>query len=750
LPSRARAAIALLVTAVAGLTVVLVAAGSRSGGYELSNAVVAGGFQDSLSAGGHLCSGPIPRPFAFDRVRFSLAGRGSDPGRAPLPRLRLTVLDGGGMRIAGPAPARLEPLDAARDAADARIGTLPAGRPIRVCIRNAGPGAIRLWSGAAAPARAGSTRIDGRPVATTPELLFYRDPAPSLLARVPAMLRRAAIWRTAALGTWTTWALAALLVLAVPALLALALLRSERSARGAAAERWRRYLDEVEPALLAQPRVHRFAAPPLLGEPDLAPAPVAVAVVGAGDATRTHDGLAGSTIAPAELLEGESPEALLRAATGRHVLLVEAGDVLGPLALERIGQALALAPGARVVTCDHDTCGPSGRRTDPRVLPGPSPDLLLARDLTGAAICVERDAALAALGRGPLEPGAWRYDLALRLAGDDGAGQAHVPMLLVHRRSGAPERDAAAEQRAVQRALAASAPGASVEDLPGGRRRIRRPPERRPSVEAIVLFRDKPELLRRCIGSLLERSQYERLSVRLVDNGSTEPATAALLAELTRDARVSAMRDERPFNFAAHNNAALAASDAEVVVFLNNDTEVLEPDWVEELLAEALRPQVGAVAPLLLYPDGTVQHAGAALGLHGYAGHPFAGLRPDAGTPFGSASDGTRNWLAVTAACMMVERVKLDAVGRYDESFVVAGNDVDLCLRLTAAGYRSLCVPHVRLLHDESQSRGAHIDPGDFRRSEDRYGAFRTVGDPFYSPSLTLTDTTCQLRVAGP
>jgi GT2 family glycosyltransferase len=176
---------------------------------------------------------------------------------------------------------------------------------------------------------------------------------------------------------------------------------------------------------------------------------------------------------------------------------------------------------------------------------------------------------------------------------------------------------------------------------------------------------------------------------------------------------------------------------------------VIDPDWLEPLLEQALRPEIGAVAPLLLYPDGKVQHAGAALGLHGYAGHPFAGLDPQTETPFGRADGGTRNWLAVTAACMVVERWKFDAVGGFDESFVVAGNDVDLCMRLTEAGHRSLCVPHSCLLHDESRSRGTHIDPQDFVRSEQRYGEFRTVGDPFYNPNLTLNRTDCSVRLPG-
>jgi GT2 family glycosyltransferase len=213
---------------------------------------------------------------------------------------------------------------------------------------------------------------------------------------------------------------------------------------------------------------------------------------------------------------------------------------------------------------------------------------------------------------------------------------------------------------------------------------------------------------------------------------------------------VRVLRDDGPFNFAALNNGAARSSTADVLVFLNNDTEAIEPGWLETLLEEALRPEIGAVAPMLLYPDGSVQHAGAALGLHGYAGHPFAGLAPGAQTPFGRPDEGTRNWLAVTAACMMVQRRKFEAVGGFDETFVVAGNDVDLCLRLTAAGHRSVCVPHAVLIHDESRSRGSHIDPRDFVTSERSYGAFRTVGDPFYNPNLTLDATDCQVRTPGP
>ncbi len=513
-----------------------------------------------------------------------------------------------------------------------------------------------------------------------------------------------------------------------------------RARRAAAPDRWEQYLTTIEPALLSRPRVHRFAQVPELGHPALQATPIAVWIEGeGGHASHTRDALAAGTVAPAGILGGSLEGALARARCG-HVALLRAGDSPAAVAIERLGQAAALAPDAAVITCDDDVIDASGQRSRPRLRPGPSPDRWLACDDSGPLLVVRREQAAAALGElhgGP----AWRHELALTLAGADGSGHAHVPMLLCHRDAelaDPPPLDASVASR--------YANGARVEWVDGVRR-VRRAIAGEPSVEVVICFRDAAELLARCVVSLLGRTRYERLSVALVDNGSHERETATLVDGLARRPNVRVLRDERPFNFAALNNLAARDSTADVLVFLNNDTQIVEESWLEALLAEALRPEVGAVAPLLLYPDGSVQHAGAAIGLHGYAGHPFAGLMPDQDTAFGRAAGGTRNWLAVTAACMMVERAKFEAVGSFDESFVVGGNDVDLSLRLTAAGHRSLCVPHAVVLHDESRSRGTHIDPGDFVRSELSYGDFRTVGDPFYNPSLTLQGTDCGLRL---
>ena len=453
--------------------------------------------------------------------------------------------------------------------------------------------------------------------------------------------------------------------------------------------RWR---EQVEPELLTGLRVQRFARPTTV---------------------------VGERTVPAEV-EVVTDPAALNETRADWVLVVDPRARLAPGAPEAFGRAATVAAGAAVITCDEDRCDARGRRAQPIVRPGPSPDLLATVDLAGAAILVDRRRALAA-GVALDHPG-WRLAVTRTLTGTDGSGAAHVSAILAHREGDDRTQPPAVGDRP-------TAPGVTGE----------------PVVEVIIPFRDRHELLDRAVNSLLATTHWALLQVTLIDNGSAIPPPD----HITGDARVSVVADPRPFNFAALCNAAAGRSRADVLVLLNNDTEVVEPGWLERLVGEAQRPEVGAVAPLLTYPDGKVQHAGVAVGLFGLAGHPFAGLAPEERGPFGAATDGTRNWMAVTAGCLVIERAKFVAVGGFDEGFVVGGQDVDLGIRLTARGHRSLCVTDVRVIHDEARSRGDHVAATDPTHSERAYGAFRTDGDPFYSPALTLAATNCGLRTAG-
>ncbi len=264
----------------------------------------------------------------------------------------------------------------------------------------------------------------------------------------------------------------------------------------------------------------------------------------------------------------------------------------------------------------------------------------------------------------------------------------------------------------------------------------------------VVPTRDRVDLLAPCLDSLLRKSLYPQFDVIVVDNDSVEPRTQALLHALqAKDARLKILHKPGPFNFSALSNAGARAARGDFLVFLNNDTEIVTPDWIERLLYFATAPDVGAVGAKLLYPRGRVQHVGVVLGMGGVAGHFGAGL---------DKSD--RGWLdrnvsphetsAVTGACMMIERRKFDDVGGFDEvDLPVELNDVDLCLRLAARGWRAICNTQTILIHRQSASRrGGAIRLQRVYDMERRafYARWRALirDDPHFHPGLSLYAST--------
>jgi GT2 family glycosyltransferase len=332
----------------------------------------------------------------------------------------------------------------------------------------------------------------------------------------------------------------------------------------------------------------------------------------------------------------------------------------------------------------------------------------------------------------------------------------HVPDVLYHWRAhigsaaSAPDAKPYALDAAIgalREALVRRGEPGSVEMVDGrsGRYRVRFKRRRDEAVTIVIPTRDKAGILGRCLDSIFSRSTYARFEVLLVDNGSREKATHDLLSAWAQrePGRFRVLRDDRPFNYSALNNAAARACKSPFLVFLNNDTEVLSPDWLEAMLEYAQRQPVGAVGALLLYPDGRVQHAGVVIGIGGLAGHLFKRFPSNAGGYYDALKTVT-NYSAVTAACMMVRRDAFEAAGGFDETLPVAWNDVDFCLRLRDAGYRAVFLPHVRLTHHESASRGPDTDPVRLARNEAEVYRMRerwNIGgtcDPYYNPSLTL------------
>ncbi len=424
-------------------------------------------------------------------------------------------------------------------------------------------------------------------------------------------------------------------------------------------------------------------------------------------------------------------------------------DRLDPHALFEL--ALALQDDADVVYSDEDRIDDRGVPSDPWFKPDWSPETLLTRDYTGR-ICVIRRELLERAGgvRDVFESATW-YEALLRVS-ELTDRVVHVAQVLCHRHVGNTVRETDLAL-AVEVTLRRRGEAASLNVVDGGVDvRFAVPGDERVCV--IVPTRDRADLIGPCIASIFERTTYRDFEVLVVDNGSREAATLGLLAEWERrePERFRVLRDATPFNFSRLNNEAARTTGAPYILLLNNDTEVIAPDWMETMLGQARRPAVGAVGALLLYPDGTVQHGGVVLGILGLAGHAHRFL-PSNTEGYHGALQLDTNYLAVTGACLMVEKRKYFEVGGLDESLAVSYNDVDLCLKLHRAGYRNVFVPRARLYHFESKSRGGDDTPAKVARAMEEVGTIRkrwpewAARDPYYNPNLTVDAEDFGLRL---
>ncbi|TCZ60943.1 glycosyltransferase [Roseicella aquatilis] len=440
-------------------------------------------------------------------------------------------------------------------------------------------------------------------------------------------------------------------------------------------------------------------------------------------------------------------EAALGMARGEFVLLLAPEGRLAEEALVELAAAAAADPRVAVFYADEDRIDAAGRRHAAWLKPEFDPDLLLAQDLFGGFAAYGRGLLRGLGGLRPEMGEAARHDLALRAAAAVGAERVrHIPAILVHDGGTAPS-DPAAHRRAAESALAAAGLAARVESAPLAPQwsRILRPvPEPAPLVSIIVPTRDRAGLLAACAEGVLHRTDYPAIEFIVVDNGSEEAETLALFERLRADPRVRILPAPGPFNYSTLNNRAAAAARGEVLLLLNNDIEVIGPGWLREMVSQAVRPEVGAVGAKLLYADGRLQHGGVVTGVGGVADHYLLrAAREDPGDHGSLAL--VRGAGAVTAACLALRRSVYAEVGGLDErNLAVAFNDVDLCMKIRAAGYRILWTPFAELYHLESASRGQDLSPEKARRFAGEVSYIRTrwgeamYRDPFYNPWLSL------------
>jgi GT2 family glycosyltransferase len=438
----------------------------------------------------------------------------------------------------------------------------------------------------------------------------------------------------------------------------------------------------------------------------------------------------------------------LQLAQGDYVVFLDHDDLLQRDALAHLATAVNAGTAGDIVYSDHDCLGPDGHRRNPFFKPDWSPDLFLAQMYLGHFVAIRRELLLQVGGLRSGCDGSQDYDLALRCIAA-GARVTHIPHVLYHWRQH-PDSTAAnpgskpyaheAGRKAIQHHLDALSPGAVAGDGEHLFTYDVRYPLPTPAPRAAILIptRDRVDLLAACLDSIFERTAYANYEVIVIDNDSVEPQTQQYFAEAcAAHPNLRVLPAPVPFNWSHLNNLGAAAVEADVLVFLNNDTVVISPDWLQRLAENALRPQVGVCAPLLLYEDGTIQHAGVVVGMGGWADHVYKGDPPQHRQDLFVSPMLRRNVLAVTGACMAVAADKFRELGGFDEEFIVCGSDVDLCLRACRNGLRNVYLPEARLYHYESKTRDPRAIPEvDFVRSAASYGDYRTVGDPLYNRNL--------------
>jgi GT2 family glycosyltransferase len=444
----------------------------------------------------------------------------------------------------------------------------------------------------------------------------------------------------------------------------------------------------------------------------------------------------------------------LEAATGEFVVLLDHDDMLTPDALAEVAAAVLADGEVDVLYSDEDKLNELDRRFMPHFKPDWDPDLLLAYPYLGHLLVIRRAILTGIGGFRPEFDGSQDYDVMLR-ATELARRVVHLPKVLYHWRvvagSAAGDTDAKpwahqASRRVVEDAVVRQGIDGRVEPGPfQGSYHVRRTVQGDPTVSVIIPFRDQAALTVACLESLDLDPGHAITEVVFVDNGSTEPETRVLRRQLERRPHTRVLDYPGAFNWAAINNLAAASCHSDMLLFLNNDIEATAPGWLASMVELAQRPDVGAVGARLVYPDGTLQHAGVVVGLGGVASHLFIGM-PKGSYGYFWWDRVVRHYSAVTAACMLVRRSVFEEVGGFDETFAVGFNDVDYCLRLGRAGYGVLFTPHARLTHYESVSRGLGGYYGDFERFLGRWTDVLLAGDPYYNPNLSRLAPWCPLR----
>jgi GT2 family glycosyltransferase len=471
-------------------------------------------------------------------------------------------------------------------------------------------------------------------------------------------------------------------------------------------------------------------------------------------------GLFSFRIVAAENNTSSTCNALLRESRGSYILKIPEGAMLRPNALLEFAMTVALYPTAELVYSDEDQIDEQGRRLNPKFKPAWSPDFFAVYDYIGHLTLLRREAASMIGGWRDFSSVAIDHDLKLRVTEQvESQNIIHIAKILVSCPA-TPEGQDDTRRLEVERMLCdhierrhlpAEVVWPEGVCLPRLRYRI---PSPAPLASIIIPTRDGADILDKCVHSILARTRYPAFEILIIDNGSVKATTHRLFAELAQQDRIRILPHPGAFNYSALNNFAAGEARGTILALLNNDIEVISDDWLEEMVALAVRPEIGCVGAKLLYPNGRVQHAGVYLGLGALAVHGYRLAARDSPGQLNRMST-VQNVSAVTAACLVIRKNVFDEVGGFDqETLKVTLNDIDLCLKVRAVdGYLNVWTPFAELIHHESVSRGRSIGPVEGRHVWQERNIMRArwgealLRDPYYSPNLSDDREDFSIRV---
>lgn len=450
----------------------------------------------------------------------------------------------------------------------------------------------------------------------------------------------------------------------------------------------------------------------------------------------------------------------IKHANGEYVAFMDHDDTIEPFALMEVARAINQFPKADILYSDEDKIDQQGKRFGPYFKSDFDDDLLLANNYI-SHLCVVRKSLgdqINWLSEGT--DGAQDHDFLLR-AVEQTNEVVHISKVLYSWRQypgstalSHSEKPYALEagRNAIRSYAARNQIDGEVLDGPWpGAYRLKRTIVSHPLVSIIIPFRDQPLLLDKCVKSILTKTSYANFEIVLVNNNSMHEDTLNLIEELASNQRIRVLEYNNPFNFSDINNFAANHSIGDVLLFLNNDTEVINEEWLYEMVSHIEREDVGIVGANLRYSDNTVQHQGVTLGIGGFAGHVFRHFPADECRHFSQGL--VRQYSAVTGACLMTRKKLFLSIGGFDsKNLKIALNDVDYCLEVRKKGLKIIYTPYAQLYHFESKSRGYEDTPEKKARLEKEaqflINKWRDliISDPFYNQNLTLDREDFSLR----